>query len=86
MDPASVASGGVAGVGIDAVDVHRFRAVLERRPGLAARIFTDSERADAARHGVAAGGVETGPPLCAGLWKTRQRMRSPADFPRDGPG
>ena len=39
------------GVGVDAVDVDRFRAVLERRPGLAARVFTESELADAARHG-----------------------------------
>ncbi len=34
----------VVGVGIDAVDVDRFRAVLARRPGLAARLFTGIER------------------------------------------
>jgi holo-[acyl-carrier protein] synthase len=41
----------VAGVGIDAVDVDRFRRVLERRPSVAARMFTDAERADAAASG-----------------------------------
>lgn len=38
---------GVVGVGVDAVDVDRFRRVLERRPTLAERVFTDGERADA---------------------------------------
>ncbi len=42
-------STGLVGVGVDAVDVGRFRAVLHRRPGLAHRVFTDAERADAAR-------------------------------------
>jgi holo-[acyl-carrier protein] synthase len=42
------APAGVVGVGIDAVDVVRFRKVLGRRPGLADRLFTDAERADAA--------------------------------------
>lgn len=32
------------GIGIDAVDIDRFRAVLERRPGLADRLFTETER------------------------------------------
>ena len=32
------------GMGIDAVDVERFRRLLSRRPGLALRVFTDSER------------------------------------------
>jgi holo-[acyl-carrier protein] synthase len=32
------------GIGVDAVDVARFRAVLERRPALAQRLFTDAER------------------------------------------
>jgi len=36
------------GVGIDAVDVERFRRSLARTPGLADRLFTDSERAHAA--------------------------------------
>jgi len=38
----------VVGVGIDAVDVGRFRRVLARRPGVGVRLFTDGERADAA--------------------------------------
>jgi holo-[acyl-carrier protein] synthase len=32
------------------VDIGRFRAVLGRRPGMAERLFTDGERAYAARH------------------------------------
>ena len=40
---------GEVGLGIDAVEVPRFRRALERRPGLEARIFTDGERAYAAR-------------------------------------
>ena len=35
----------VVGVGIDAVDVARYRRVLERTPGIAARTFTGSELA-----------------------------------------
>jgi holo-[acyl-carrier protein] synthase len=34
------------GVGIDAVDVDRFSRVLTRRPGLAARLFTEREIAE----------------------------------------
>jgi len=40
--------GRIRGIGVDAVDVARFRAVLERRPGLAQRLFTDGERSYAA--------------------------------------
>ncbi len=41
----------VIGIGIDAVDVDRFRKVLERRPRLADRVFTTRERGDmAGRH------------------------------------
>ncbi len=36
----------VSGVGVDAVDVTRFRAALVRRPTIAARLFTDGERRD----------------------------------------
>ena len=36
------------GVGIDAVEVARFRTVLARRPRLAERLFTAAERAEAA--------------------------------------
>jgi holo-[acyl-carrier protein] synthase len=37
------------GVGIDAVEVPRFRRALERRTGLRRRLFTDGELAYAAR-------------------------------------
>ena len=37
------------GVGIDAVDVERFRRSLARTPGLAERLFTAEERAYAAQ-------------------------------------
>ena len=37
------------GLGIDPIDIGRFRAVLARRPALAARLFTDDERAYAHR-------------------------------------
>ncbi len=39
---------GVVGIGIDAVDLDRFRTVLDRRPRLARRLFTDGELAYAA--------------------------------------
>jgi holo-[acyl-carrier protein] synthase len=35
----------VIGIGIDAVEVARFRTVLARTPGVARRVFTDGERA-----------------------------------------
>jgi holo-[acyl-carrier protein] synthase len=35
----------VIGIGIDAVEVDRFRQVLARTPGVARRLFTESERA-----------------------------------------
>jgi holo-[acyl-carrier protein] synthase len=41
--------GAIVGVGVDAVDVARFRRVLHRRPSFARRCFTESERADATR-------------------------------------
>lgn len=41
-------TGAVVGVGVDAVDVDRFRRALARRPRLALRVFTDTERSDAA--------------------------------------
>jgi holo-[acyl-carrier protein] synthase len=37
------------GLGIDAVDIVRFRATLARRPALVRRLFTDGERSYAAR-------------------------------------
>ncbi len=36
----------VVGVGVDAVDINRFRDILARRPGFAARYFSESEQAD----------------------------------------
>jgi holo-[acyl-carrier protein] synthase len=38
---------GIVGVGVDAVDVERFRRLLDRRPRFAARCFTESEQSDA---------------------------------------
>jgi holo-[acyl-carrier protein] synthase len=37
---------GLVGIGVDAVDVARFRDILARRPGFAARYFSESEQAD----------------------------------------
>jgi holo-[acyl-carrier protein] synthase len=34
----------VVGVGIDVVDIARFEQILRRRPGLAERLFTETER------------------------------------------
>jgi holo-[acyl-carrier protein] synthase len=44
----STAGAGVMGVGIDAVDLERFRTVLGRRPRLARRLYTGGELAYAA--------------------------------------
>jgi len=41
---AGVGDAGVRGVGIDVVDLARFRAVLDRRPGLVSRLFTPAEQ------------------------------------------
>jgi holo-[acyl-carrier protein] synthase len=38
----------VIGVGLDVVDIERFREVLTRRPAMHQRLFTDGERALAA--------------------------------------
>ena len=46
---AGAVAGAVAGVGVDVVDVARFRRILARRPGFAARFFTAAEQADARR-------------------------------------
>src|SRR5437763_16880685 len=43
-----IGGGNVVGVGVDAVDVERFRRVLGRRRGFAERVFTSAERAEAA--------------------------------------
>lgn len=37
------------GIGTDLVDIDRFRAVLERTPGIVDRLFRDDERAYASR-------------------------------------
>jgi holo-[acyl-carrier protein] synthase len=49
VDLAQRASAAIVGVGVDAVEVGRFRDVLARRPGFAARYFSDTERFDADR-------------------------------------
>lgn len=41
-------TGSVVGLGVDLVDIARFRAVLERRPSLAGRLFCADELAYAA--------------------------------------
>ena len=41
----AVPPGSIVGVGVDAVDVERYRRVLQRRPGIAARTFSDAELA-----------------------------------------
>jgi len=38
----------VIGIGLDAVDIERFRDVLARRPGFVARVFSEGEQADLA--------------------------------------
>ena len=48
LDPV-LGDGAIVGIGVDAVDVVRFREILARRPGFAARFFTDTEQADAGR-------------------------------------
>ncbi len=40
---------GIVGVGVDAVDVARFRRLLDRRPRVARRCFTQAEQSDANR-------------------------------------
>jgi holo-[acyl-carrier protein] synthase len=39
----------VIGIGIDSVEVDRFRVVMHRRPGILDRLFTDDERRYAER-------------------------------------
>ena len=46
---AALPDSAVVGIGVDAVDVARFRKILARRPGFAARFFTATEQADAHR-------------------------------------
>jgi NAD(P)H-hydrate epimerase len=42
-------NGGVVGIGVDLVDLERFRAVLARQPGIVDRLFTEREQAYAER-------------------------------------
>jgi len=58
-DPGSVDRPAMIGLGIDAVEIDRFRLVLARRPTLADRLFTDDERAYGARFN------DPAPPLAA---------------------
>ncbi|MCU1346952.1 MAG: acpS [Acidimicrobiia bacterium] len=39
----------IGGIGVDAVEIDRFRATLARTPSMVERLFSDGERADAAR-------------------------------------
>jgi holo-[acyl-carrier protein] synthase len=48
MTGSVIPGGEVVGVGIDAVEVERFRAVLARRTGFVERVFTAAEREEAA--------------------------------------
>lgn len=40
---------GVVGIGVDAVDIDRFRRVLSRRPNISQRLFTEAEQEYARR-------------------------------------
>ena len=62
--------GGVAGIGVDAVDVVRFRQVMARRPGIVHRLFTETERAYAARS------RDPGPRLAVRFAKTIQPQQT----------
>lgn len=42
-------SGAVIGIGLDTVDVGRFRAILARRPSMLGRCFTPAERDECGR-------------------------------------
>jgi holo-[acyl-carrier protein] synthase len=46
--PADAAARPIGGLGLDLLEIARLERALERRPGLAGRLFTDSERAYAA--------------------------------------
>jgi holo-[acyl-carrier protein] synthase len=49
------AKAGVLAVGCDVVDIDRLSRAIGRRPALLERVFTDRERSDALRGGVAEG-------------------------------
>ena len=48
-DSGCAAGAAIVGIGVDLVDIDRFRAVLRRRPSVAGRLFTAAERAYAER-------------------------------------
>jgi len=59
--------GVLVGVGIDAVDIERFRRVLRRRPSLAVRLFSDAERVEAA-------GTADPTPVLAGRFAAKEAV------------
>jgi holo-[acyl-carrier protein] synthase len=86
--------GAVVGVGSDLVEIPRFARALDRRPGLAARLFSDDERAYAGRfrnptpHLAARFGAKEAvmKALGVGLWRFAMRdvevVRLPSGQPR----
>jgi holo-[acyl-carrier protein] synthase len=84
----------VVGIGSDLVEVPRFRLALERRPRIAERLFSDEERAYAARfrepvpHLAARFGAKEAvmKALGVGLWRFAMRdvevVRLPSGQPR----
>jgi holo-[acyl-carrier protein] synthase len=57
----------VVGVGVDLVDISRFRAVIERTPGLVARVFTEREI-------LLSGGPGVRPASLAGRWAAKEAV------------
>ncbi len=39
----------IGGIGVDSVEIDRFRATMARTPGIVERLFSDQERADVAK-------------------------------------
>ena len=78
-------------VGLDLVDVARFRAVLARRPRLVERLFTESERRDAqsrperlaARFAAKEAVLKTlGAGIGSAPWRSIEVARDPSGAPR----
>jgi len=57
----------VVGVGVDIVDVRRFRAAIARTPGLVARVFTDREIE-------LSGGASLRPSSLAARWAAKEAV------------
>jgi holo-[acyl-carrier protein] synthase len=55
------------GVGVDIVDVRRFRAAIDRTPGLVARVFTDREVE-------LSGGASLRPASLAARWAAKEAV------------